>query len=108
MRQRIVGLKSCGFSGLSALKVRYNLSYTYSMKTAISIPDPLFEEAERLSKRLRIPRSQLYAKALKEYVERKRSKRIREALDEVYSTESSELDPVIARLQGEALGREEW
>jgi metal-responsive CopG/Arc/MetJ family transcriptional regulator len=78
------------------------------MKTAISIPDPLFEEAERLSKRLRIPRSQLYAKALKEYVERKRSKRIREALDEVYSTESSELDPVIARLQGEALGREEW
>ncbi len=78
------------------------------MKTAISVPDPLFEEAERLSKRLRIPRSQLYAKALKEYVERQRSKRIREALDEVYSTESSELDPVIARLQGEALGREEW
>ncbi len=78
------------------------------MKTAISIPGPLFEEAERLSKRLRIPRSQLYAKALKEYVERQRSKRIREALDEVYSAEPSELDPVIARLQGEALGREEW
>ena len=78
------------------------------MKTAISVPDPLFEEAERLSKRLRIPRSQLYAKALKEYVERKRSKTIRDALDEVYGTEPSELDPVIARLQGEALGREEW
>jgi metal-responsive CopG/Arc/MetJ family transcriptional regulator len=78
------------------------------VKTAISIPDPLFEEAERLSKRLRIRRSQLYAKAVKEYVEQHRSKAIKKALDEVYSTESSELDPVIARLQGEALGREEW
>jgi len=78
------------------------------MKTAISIPDPLFKEAERLTKRLRIPRSQLYAKALEAYLQRQRSKGIKEALDEVYSTESSELDPVIARLQGEALGREEW
>ncbi len=78
------------------------------MKTAISIPDTLFKEAERLTKRLRIPRSQLYAKALEAYLQRQRSKGIKEALDEVYSTESSELDPVIARLQGEALGREEW
>jgi hypothetical protein len=36
------------------------------------------------------------------------SKGIKEALDEVYSTEPSELDPVIAQLQAEALGREDW
>ncbi|MGD1104458.1 MAG: hypothetical protein ABSA59_20620 [Terriglobia bacterium] len=78
------------------------------MKTAISIPDPLFKEAERLTKRLRIPRSQLYARALEDYIQRQRSKGIKEALDEVYSTESSELDPVIAQLQAMALGREEW
>jgi metal-responsive CopG/Arc/MetJ family transcriptional regulator len=78
------------------------------MKTAISIPDPLYKEAERLTKRLRIPRSQLYAKALEEYLQRLRSKGIREALDEVYRTEPSELDPVLAHLQSEALGREEW
>lgn len=78
------------------------------MKTAISIPDPLFDEAERLSKRLRIPRSRLYAKAVEAYLLRHRSKGIKEALNEVYGTESSELDPVIARLQGEALGREDW
>lgn len=78
------------------------------MKTAISIPDPLYKEAERLTKRLRIPRSQLYAKALEEYLQRLRSKGIKEALDEVYKTESSELDPVLAHLQSEALGREEW
>jgi len=78
------------------------------MKTAISIPDPLFQEAERLTKRLRIPRSQLYARALEAYLQRQRSKGIKEALDEVYSTESSELDPVMTQLQAMALGREDW
>jgi metal-responsive CopG/Arc/MetJ family transcriptional regulator len=78
------------------------------MKTAVSIPDPLFREAERLTKRLRIPRSQLYARALEDYIWRQSSKGIKEALDEVYSAESSELDPVIARLQAIALGREDW
>jgi mRNA-degrading endonuclease toxin of MazEF toxin-antitoxin module len=33
------------------------------VKTAISIPDPLFDAAERLAKRLRIARSQLYCRA---------------------------------------------
>ncbi len=78
------------------------------MKTAVSIPDPLFQEAERLTKRLRIPRSQLYARALEAYLQRQRSKGIKEALDEVYSTESSELDPVMTQLQAMALGREDW
>jgi metal-responsive CopG/Arc/MetJ family transcriptional regulator len=78
------------------------------MKTAISIPDPLYKEAERLTKRLRIPRSQLYARALEEYIQRQRSRGIKEALDEVYGTESSELDPVLAQLQSEALGQEDW
>ena len=78
------------------------------MKTAISIPDPLFKEAERLTKRLRIPRSQLYARALQAYLQRQRSKGIKEALDEVYRTESSELDPVLSQLQTMALGQEEW
>lgn len=78
------------------------------MKTAISIPDSLFQEAERLSKRLRIPRSQLYAKALKAYVERQRSKRIRETLDAVYANENSELDPGLAAAAYHVLSKEKW
>ena len=69
------------------------------MKTAISIPDLLFKEAERLTKRLRITRSRLYAKALEAYIQSQKSKGIKEALDEVYKTESSDLDPIMARLQ---------
>jgi metal-responsive CopG/Arc/MetJ family transcriptional regulator len=78
------------------------------MKTAISIPDPLFKAAERAAKRQKVSRSRLYAKALQEYLERRRSKAITKALNEIYGTEPSEFDPVLARLQGEALGRADW
>ncbi len=78
------------------------------MKTAVSIPDSLFKEAERLSKRLRIPRSRLYAKALKAYLERQRSKSIREALDAVYANENSELDPGLAAAAYHVLSKEKW
>jgi metal-responsive CopG/Arc/MetJ family transcriptional regulator len=78
------------------------------MKTAISIPDPLFREAERLTKRLRIPRSQLYARALEEYLQRQRSKGIKEALDAVYGSESSELDPDLAAAAYHVLAKEKW
>lgn len=38
------------------------------MKTAISIPNDLFEEAEQLSRKLGKSRSQLYAEAVRLYV----------------------------------------
>ena len=78
------------------------------MKTAISIPDPLFRAAERAAKRQKVSRSRLYAKALQEYLERRRSKEITKALNKIYGTEPSELDPVLARLQSEAIGPEDW
>ncbi|MEQ9238858.1 MAG: hypothetical protein RIG66_32775 [Coleofasciculus sp. E2-BRE-01] len=37
------------------------------MKTAVSIPDPIFEAAEAMSKRLGLSRSELYARALQAY-----------------------------------------
>lgn len=78
------------------------------MKTAISIPDPLFKAAERAAKRQKVSRSRLYAKAIQEYLDRRRSREITKALNEIYSKEPSELDPVLARMQSEALGREDW
>ena len=41
---------------------------TYSMKVAVSIPDPVFAEAEALAKRMKLSRSKLYAKALDAFV----------------------------------------
>lgn len=40
------------------------------MKTAISIPDDLFLAAEKVAEELKLSRSALYAKALREHLER--------------------------------------
>lgn len=78
------------------------------MKTAISIPDPIFDEAEELAKRLGMSRSELYTKAVRRFVGRRRREGVTEILNRVYSEESSKLDPVLTKLQRASLRREEW
>lgn len=78
------------------------------MKTAISMPDKVFTSADRLAKKLKLSRSQLYVKAIEEFVAEHTQAGLREKFDEVYSTESSALDPGIARAQSAAIGREDW
>lgn len=77
------------------------------MKIAISVPDPTFEAAERVSKRLGMSRSQLYSRAVEAFVKAHGGARVREALAAVYGSEPSDVDPVIEHLQAEAL-REKW
>ncbi|KKW10574.1 MAG: hypothetical protein UY48_C0034G0004 [Candidatus Gottesmanbacteria bacterium GW2011_GWB1_49_7] len=55
------------------------------MKTAISLPDKLYEEAEKTAKFLGLPRSQLFAKALEEFIEHHNHEKITEQLNKVYS-----------------------
>ncbi len=42
--------------------------YALGMKTAVSVPNEVFERAERLAKRLKVSRSELYSRALREYL----------------------------------------
>jgi metal-responsive CopG/Arc/MetJ family transcriptional regulator len=53
------------------------------MKTAVSLPDKLFTGAERLARRLKVTRSELYARALDEYLSRHAPDAVTEALDRV-------------------------
>jgi predicted transcriptional regulator len=80
------------------------------MKTAISIPDPVFEAAEQLAKRLGKSRSQLYSEAVAQYVERRSDAAVTERLNAIYATEPelSKLDPVLEALQWRSLPKEEW
>ena len=80
------------------------------MKTAISIPDPIFESAEKLAKRLGISRSQLYSEAVDALVEKHRYCGVTEQLDAVYAAkpDSSNLEKGFERLQTQALGEDEW
>lgn len=78
------------------------------MKTAVSIPNPVFEAAEELAQRLGVSRSELYTRALSDIIEKRLDRRVTERLDEVYGREESELDPALARLQTASLSRDEW
>ena len=63
------------------------------MKTAISIPDSIFERADLLARRFHISRSELYARAIERFVEAHDEASTRAALDAVYAEESSALPP---------------
>lgn len=75
------------------------------MKTAVSVPDRLFQAADRASKKLGVSRSELYAIALEDYLRRHPAMSVRERLDEVYGGEPSALDSALAELQRKALRR---
>jgi metal-responsive CopG/Arc/MetJ family transcriptional regulator len=78
------------------------------MKIAISLPDSVFDEAEALAKQLGVSRSELYTNALKAYLRKYNRNQILAKLNQVYSEESSELDPVLAKMQFMSLPREDW
>ena len=78
------------------------------MKTAISLPDSVFHEAEAIAKQMGISRSELYTAALKAYLRKYNRNQILEKLNQIYSEESSELDPVLAKMQFMSLPREDW
>lgn len=65
--------------------------YTRFMKTAVSIPDPLFQQADALAHRLQISRSELYANALRAFVAENDEVAQRDVLDQLYAQESSAL-----------------
>ena len=78
------------------------------MKTAISIPDDVFESADELAQRLGISRSELYTTAVAEYLAKFRSQDITARLNEVYANEDSELPAKMRRVQAKSIGKSEW
>ena len=54
------------------------------MKTAVSLPERLYKDAEKAAKSMGIPRSQLFAKALEEYISHHKRENVTEKLDETY------------------------
>ena len=78
------------------------------MKTAVSIPTPVFQAAERLAKSLGIPRSRLYSRAIERYVSEVQQQDITAQLNRVYADEKVELDPMLAMLQWTSVLRDSW
>jgi metal-responsive CopG/Arc/MetJ family transcriptional regulator len=78
------------------------------MKTAISLPDDLFESADALAKRLGVSRSELYATALAEFLAKHQQAKVTERLDQVYGQQPSRLPQPLRRAQGRSLRATEW
>ena len=92
----------------NSLEIRYNLGYTPKMKTAISIPDPLFQAAEQAAQRLCISRSEFYGRAVAALLADLETCDVTAALNEVYQHEDSSLDRTLDRLQTASLPHEPW
>lgn len=78
------------------------------MKTAISIPDPIFEAAESLAANLGISRSELFTKAVADFIEQQKYKSVTAQLNAVYANETAALDPETAKMQYDSIGHEDW
>jgi metal-responsive CopG/Arc/MetJ family transcriptional regulator len=78
------------------------------MKTAISIPDPLFQAAEQYAQEKGLSRSELYARAIQHYLQAYRYYGTTEALNNVYAQEPSTLDPGLVAAQSHVLSKEDW
>jgi hypothetical protein len=78
------------------------------MKVAVSVPDLLFRDAEAISRRLHVPRSQLYSRALEAFVRQHSGEDVTARLDAVIARLSPE-DRVPSEGPAlEVLRREKW
>lgn len=88
--------------------LRYNPRYTENVKTAVSVPDDLFRLADAAARRLRVSRSQLYATAIAEFLDRRQTSAITERLNEVYALRRARVDPALQRAQLKSLDKDSW
>ncbi len=76
-----------------------------TVKTAVSLPEDLFAEVDRLAKEMGVPRSRVFVMALESFLERRRNQALLEALNQAYAEDLTEEEQhqltALKRLQGE-------
>jgi metal-responsive CopG/Arc/MetJ family transcriptional regulator len=77
------------------------------MKTILSIPDKVFQEAERLARKTKRFRSRLFSDALKEYLERRSPDGLTDAMN-VACSELNTKDRLLASAARRVLAQTEW
>jgi metal-responsive CopG/Arc/MetJ family transcriptional regulator len=77
------------------------------MKTAVSIPDDVFEKAERLARRAKRSRSEVFTAALREYVARHSPEEITETLNQAYLNQEKP-DRFVTEATRRIMERMEW
>jgi metal-responsive CopG/Arc/MetJ family transcriptional regulator len=67
-----------------SIDISIDNSHTNRMKTAISIPDHIFEEVNRLARQKKTSRSQIFYIAVEEYLKKVKAQEMFETLNLVY------------------------
>lgn len=78
------------------------------MKTVVSIPDDIFERAERLASQEQRSRSDVYAAALDQYLARHARDEITETMNRVCDEVGESDDAFLAAAGRRVLDRAEW
>lgn len=78
------------------------------MKAAVSIPDDVFNRGERLARRLHTSRSQLYARALADFVVQHEDDQITSSMNKVLEEVGAQADPFTRRAASQTLRHVEW
>lgn len=78
------------------------------MKASVSIPDDVFEEADRLARQFKTTRSNLYSRALKEFLSRHASDQVTDAMNRVCAEEGAESQGPRRRAARKVLEKTEW
>jgi metal-responsive CopG/Arc/MetJ family transcriptional regulator len=78
------------------------------MKVAVSIPDEVFEEADRLARHLKTSRSQLYSRALKEFLSRHAPDQVTDAMNRVVAEVGTTSTGLRRRAARKILEKTEW
>ena len=84
------------------------MGYTQGIKTAISIPDDLFDRADALAARVGKSRSQVYREALTEYLARREPDAVTATLDRLVDELGDSPDDWSSLAGRSALERVEW
>lgn len=84
------------------------LGHTTGMKAAVSIPDDVFEEADRLARQLKTSRSHLYSRALKEFLLRHAPDQVTDAMNRVVDEVGTAPDEAQRRAVRRVLENTEW
>jgi len=78
------------------------------MKTAVSIPDDIFEKVDRFARRAKRSRSEVFSAALREYIARHGSDEVTDAINRAVDDVGDQKDDFVAAAGRRVLEETEW
>jgi metal-responsive CopG/Arc/MetJ family transcriptional regulator len=78
------------------------------MKTAVSIPDDVFEKVERFARRTKRSRSEVFSTALREYIARHAPDEVTDAINRAVDEIGDQTDDFVATAARRLLEKTEW